>query len=539
MTGSGHGPGLGQAHAGTSGQTGDCDGTGLGGGDGVAIGGTPCPGIEPVCTTPLAVDRVELVSSRRVFCFGEKVLANVYLTGSCCDEPDDYDGPMVFAGVELDGSLGLHIGEQVTIPLTPHCSGSLTGTLGPADNYEVVDCGIEIQVNPPTGPGLEDTQTNDLVRLKSIQPHKAYPQNTRARLTTEAALGSDVSARLIHGSQRVRLAHTSSTNPGHFSHSIEVTLPANGGWVDFYVMGHAASQAVDDAAVVAYFEDEEVGREDLTVFWFSDARLDFAVTGSYGPVVQDTVMSLENNQPPTITHTVSAKVRPEGVPCNEEEITRLRVAMVQNANAGTEVKVRYSNPVAFFWNPDVPDGTSLNVAQEVTVRQALADRHIDSDAANAPLYSKLTGQVHFLNCVDPGNGSVSTNDTPTSGEHRRNIEIEIGVGEPGAIVSMGSAIYSSREELSIDYSFTCWTVVYDILTSEVQPIAQRSWGIEATSALAGPQAAAYGVLVTSPTVQPVVSGQSANDALNSDASKSYQFGGPNITFTSPDLNPQP
>ena len=136
--------------------------------------------------------------------------------------------------------------------------------------------------------------------------------------------------------------------------SLTLPLPQDGSWVSFTITGSHGSESVGDAVLKAY-KDNTGGSLKKTVhvsvYWWANRNMIVSPHGNY--VDNLAVGTLSNVGAPTVNLTARAWLQPAGVSCNAQ-VSNLRVGIVQNALASTNLVAVYNNPV---WNNPTPGDT--------------------------------------------------------------------------------------------------------------------------------------------------------------------------------------
>ena len=165
-------------------------------------------------------------------------------------------------------------------------------------NVHVVD--VEILVNNTLDdPNVDedDGELDDAVRLKAPRPEnetRVFKTPCQARL--KEPLSKDAWVMLMSPESRLGFAADSGTPTSTGMSIWELTLPKDGGLVNFAITGELGSDQLNDARIRALLEDPgtPVAEENVTVYWYDEAKIEIEVCGVYGIHGSEKVTKINN-----------------------------------------------------------------------------------------------------------------------------------------------------------------------------------------------------------------------------------------------------
>lgn len=183
------------------------------------------------------------------------------------------------------------------------------------------NCVVEMDINNTS------SLTDDVVRLRTSQdygiPCRARVTQNPAQAWTVVLTNPDGKLRFDRGT-----AGLGSTDT--------LTLPTDGSWVPFYLIGYSASASINDASVVARKDTStgtQKGTKSVTVFWFDNKSMEITVpaNGNYtlNTVGNNVYYNVANDYAVGITAKLTLK--PFGLNANAPQISCYRLTIEQNA----------------------------------------------------------------------------------------------------------------------------------------------------------------------------------------------------------------
>ncbi|KAA6460917.1 hypothetical protein DYQ86_11590 [Acidobacteria bacterium AB60] len=309
-----------------------------------------------------------------------------------------------------------------------------------------------------------------------------------------------------------------------------LSIPADGSWVEFQVAGEGKSVAIGDAVIEAHCNSTTgalKASKAMTVFWFDNAKIDIATPGRYSVVGGKLTTSGGN----AVSFTATADIRPAGIDCTANQITNLRVGIMQNALAGTTRERIWKTP-SIAWNAGVAAGTTVTVPKMIRMQINRPATGNDSAASVQPLYDR-PGVADTLdaNSLQPptgcsGSAQATSYDTPSTGAPA-NLVLPAQDGT-GTIV--GNVTYHPAS-VKLGPSFLTWCVIFDTSTNEFTVLRERAWHVTVDAFTAGVQRATVDAADRAPTTMPVLS-PLANTQTNDPANSTQgPLGADTVTFS--------
>ena len=351
------------------------------------------------------------------------------------------------------------------------------------------------------------------VRSKSSHP-AGYLFTTA--VTVENLTSTTVNATI--SSQDGHLGFSATPNPTSDLSSLSIAVPgiaADGTLTPLtvYVTGEAVSSKVGDAEID--LKDAKSGtlytKGNMTVFGFTNPKMNVTVGGSYSIVSQGVQQVLEAN-PNAVTLSASADLVPSGADVTVAAIKNLKLGIIQNGYSRTDT-VLYGNPRVTWQSGKLP-GTPTFGRTSISVPNSFGGARTPVQSATVDSFS--ASDVPFYNRSDMA--SIAS-PTTTCGDSDNPLSSLIGVFSvtwPDSDQDQQNVNYYLNT-VTIATSFEDWCTIYDSsLPAKHQDewLCESSWSLSIGSNSGSNSTATIGSQ-NSTTFQdaPVESGSTYNQLL--------------------------
>jgi len=321
---------------------------------------------------------------------------------------------------------------------------------------------VEIEINDT--PGTKD----DLVQVRSEHPPDRPTVDCQIRAVTYPPSTSTIV--LTNPDGRLRFGAADAK-------TLSVPVPNDGSWVPFQISGEKGSKDIGDAVIEAHCNTAAgplMGKKAATVFWFEgEIKL---VPGKhpgqwiYGKTSATCAGSKEG---PTIAHQAKVELRPPGVDASAPQVSKLRVGIVQNQEAGLMLTMTWTASPVANWHAGVPVGTKVKVPRQLRDSRRAPLRSIDADEASPLLYDMSPKALVPIGSV------AESNDNPSQEAPLNNPQP--GKDDSGTVLA---EVDSGLSEIQIHSIFIAYAVVYNTENKKVNAIRQRKWGLNVYADLA-------------------------------------------------------